>query len=78
MSKINYGNSKIEKEETLIKRCIGLGRRIRKKACEILGVTWKEYRKIEMELMKDLPGQSCRLRDMKIGRKRTIGYNKFT
>jgi len=78
MNKVYYGNGKVEKEETLIERNIGLGREVRKKACAILEITWEEYRKLEMKLMKSLPGQSCRLKDMRIGRKRTIGYNKFT
>jgi len=49
--KITYVNGYQEEESTLIKRCIGMGRQIRKGAALILGVKFRGYQKAERKLM---------------------------
>ena len=66
-SNITYSNRKIENEEDLIRRNIGMDRGRRKKAANHLGLKWKEYRQAEQLIMGDstMMGDKNRLLDKK-------------
>jgi len=66
-SNITFSNGKIENEEDLIRRNIGMDRGRRKKAANYLGLNWKEYRQAEQLIMESsiMMGDKNRLLDKK-------------
>ncbi len=60
-----HPNGQKENEETLIKRCIGLGRKIRKNAANQLELKFSEYKEAEVLIMEKDNTQTYRLKDTK-------------